>query len=190
MWRECHRVLKPGGRIAGYVIHTVAGLAADDEQRASALGPPHVAGSTVHLAWSGGFCDVTLQDVTDLFRSTCEALLEARDRWKLELRAELGNEEYAERRGRGDADRHSRRVAAALSGRRPEAVRIGSVDAEGEQHVARAPAEHGVPGGHVDHSVDDDRPWPVDRSALRLDAVDGVVLAVRVVLPEHRSSVR
>ena len=37
MLRECHRVLKPGSRSAGYVIHTPSGLTQAGERRARAF---------------------------------------------------------------------------------------------------------------------------------------------------------
>ena len=105
MLRECHRVVKPGGRIAGYVIHTPAGLGAVDEQRACELGPDHVTGaaSPEALTREAGFSHVTREDVTGQFRTTVEAMLRAARQWEPELRAEQGDEEYAAGCERGEA---------------------------------------------------------------------------------------
>ncbi len=103
MLRECHRVVKPGGHIAGYVIHTPGGLSAADERRASELGPPEVIGaaSPEDLAREAGFSNVVRKDVTQQFKATVEAMLQAAGRWEAELRAEQGEEEYAAGCGRG-----------------------------------------------------------------------------------------
>ncbi len=105
MLRECHRVLKPGGRIAGYVIHTPAGLGAADEQRACELGPDQVTGAALpeDLTREAGFSDVIREDVTGQFRATVEAMLRAARRWAPELRAEQGDEQYAAGCERGEA---------------------------------------------------------------------------------------
>ena len=104
MLRECHRVVKPGGRIAGYVIHTPAGLGAADEQRASELGPDHVTGAALpeDLTRKAGFSHVIREDVTAQFRATVEAMLRAARRWAPELRAEQGDEQYAAGCERGE----------------------------------------------------------------------------------------
>ena len=105
MLRECHRVARPGGRIAGYVIHTPAGLGAADQRRARELGPDHVPGAALpeDLTREAGFSHVVRQDVTDQFRATVEAMLRAARRWAPELRAEQGAEEFAAGCERGEA---------------------------------------------------------------------------------------
>ena len=74
MLRECHRVVKPGGHIAGYVIHTPGRLSATNERRASELGPDDVVGAALP------------EDLTRQARFSRQ--------WEAELRAEQGNEEY------------------------------------------------------------------------------------------------
>ncbi len=98
MLRECHRVLKAGGRIAGYVIHTPQGLRREDECRAAELGPSAVAAPALpeDLAESVGFSVMQLEDVTARFRTTCEAIVRARTELEHALRAEEGDEGYEE----------------------------------------------------------------------------------------------
>ncbi len=67
---------------------------------------------------------------------------------------------------------------------RSQAVKPELVDAEREQHVARTTAKGGIPGVHIHHAIDDNGAWPVYRAALGLNAVDGVVVTVGIVLPE------
>ena len=96
MLRECHRVVKPGGHIAGYVIHTPGGLSAADERRASELGPDAVIGPALpeDLVRQAGFSRVVRTDVTRQFKATVEASRRAARQWEAELRAEQGDEEY------------------------------------------------------------------------------------------------
>ncbi len=105
MLRECYRVVKPAGHIAGYVIHTPAGLSAADERRARELGPDHVTCATLpeDLTREAGFSDVVREDVTDQFKATVEAMLRAARRWAPELRAEQGDDQYEAGCERGEA---------------------------------------------------------------------------------------
>ena len=100
MLRECRRVLKPGSRSAGYVIHTPRGLTEAGERRATELGPSDVAAPLAPdaLARKAGLSVVDVQDVTEDFRATCEALLRARDALAPDLRAEEGDDLYEEER--------------------------------------------------------------------------------------------
>ena len=101
MLRECRRVLKPAGRIAGYVIHTPAGLTPAQERRAAELGPSDVTApaSPEALTQSAGLTIVVTEDVTDAFRATCAALRAARRDLEGELRGDEGDDFYeAERR--------------------------------------------------------------------------------------------
>jgi len=96
--RECGRVLEPGGRIAGYVIHPPAGLTPSQERRAAELGPSDVTApaSPAALTESAGLTIVVIEDVTDAFRATCVALRAARRDLDAELRGDEGDEFYEE----------------------------------------------------------------------------------------------
>ena len=105
MLRECHRVVKEGGCLAGFVIHTPAGLSATAKQRASELGPDAVVAAALpeDLTLEAGFLNVVRTDVTHQFKATVEAMLRAARRWEAELRVEQGEEEYVAGRERGKA---------------------------------------------------------------------------------------
>ena len=98
MLRECGRVLEPGGRIAGYVIHPPAGLTPAQERRAADLGPSDVTApaSPAALTESAGLTIVIIEDVTDAFRATCVALRAARRDLEAELRGDEGDDFYEE----------------------------------------------------------------------------------------------
>ena len=103
--RECNRVLKIGGSVAGYVIHVPVGLTEAQERRAADLGPPDVAASASPevLAQTAGLGIVLREDVTDAFRSTCAALSAARRDLENELRADEGDDFYEEERRKKSA---------------------------------------------------------------------------------------
>ena len=105
MLRECFRVLRSGGRIAGYVIHTPDALGVADATRAAELGPDDVwaPAAPEDLARLAGFSDVVRTDVSDQYRATVEEMLQAAGRWEVELRAEQGDEEYEAGRTRGQS---------------------------------------------------------------------------------------
>ena len=98
MLRACHEVLRPGGRIAGYTIHTPTGLSRDDAKRASELGPSEVLADSApcDLLRAAGFKVLLEEDVTADFKSTCEAMLGARHQLEDELRAEEGDALFEE----------------------------------------------------------------------------------------------
>ena len=105
MLRECNRVLKPGGRIAGYVIHIPAGVTEAQERRAAELGPSDVTApaSPQALTRAAGLTIVVTEDVTDAFRATCAALAAARRDLEDELRANEGDDFYEEERRKKNA---------------------------------------------------------------------------------------
>ena len=100
MLRECARVLKPGGILAGYLIHTTPGLSDAEEELACELGPSSVSGaSSPHALFKeAGLELVTCEDLTEDFRKTCRALGSARDALEVELREAEGDEIYEEER--------------------------------------------------------------------------------------------
>lgn len=92
MLRECHRVLKPGGQIAGYIIHTPMHLNAEEKKKASEWGPGDVVAKELPgaLLRKAGFNSIYEEDVTDQYLATCEAFVLAREKYARELRAEYG----------------------------------------------------------------------------------------------------
>ncbi len=98
MLRESHRVLEPGGLLAGYVIHTPPDLSAAAGARAAELGPSNIVEpeSYATLLDRVGFSRVSEEDVTTTFAQTAAALLEAREALVDVLRAEEGEQIYQE----------------------------------------------------------------------------------------------
>ena len=91
-------MLKPGGRIAGHVIHATPGLSSRDYRRAIELGPSEVADprDPVPLHETARFLEVERVDVTDTLLSTCSSLIQARERYEDELRLAEGDDEFEE----------------------------------------------------------------------------------------------
>lgn len=98
MLRESFRLLKTGGVLAGYIIHTPEGLTEDQIERAIELGPPSVgaAASPQALARQVGFSSVDQHDVTDRFKKSCLAFKAARTQLEGKLRELEGDEVYDE----------------------------------------------------------------------------------------------
>ena len=98
MLRECHRVLKPEGIIAGYIIHTPPGLTPAQEQEAVDLGPSAVGAehSPADMATLAGFQGVRGVDNTDAFLVTCERVISARLSYEAELRELKGDQVFEE----------------------------------------------------------------------------------------------
>ena len=96
MLRECHRVLKPGGSVVGFSIHTPPSLTPVQEERATELGPSLVCGceSPQELIGEAGFSGLEVIDVTARFRRTCSAWLAAMKELGPPLRRELGDEDF------------------------------------------------------------------------------------------------
>ena len=105
MLRECDRVLKPAGCIAGYVIHIPTGLTEAQERRAADLGPSDVTASTSPevLTQAAGLTVVVKEDATDVFRATCAALVADRRDLEDELRADEGDDFYEEEQRKKNA---------------------------------------------------------------------------------------
>jgi hypothetical protein len=84
--------------MAGYTIHTPADLSLSEEIKAAELGPSDVASSKLpeELARSAGMSIAAKEDITELFRSTCQAILFAREKYEDMLRSEEGDEIYEE----------------------------------------------------------------------------------------------
>lgn len=114
MLRECHRVLKPRGVLAGYVIHTPPGLTPAQEQEAVDLGPSAVGAerSPVDLATMAGFEEVRTKDVTDTFLATLDRLLSARLSYECQLRELKGDEIFEE--DQADSEGKRRGVLSGL----------------------------------------------------------------------------
>jgi hypothetical protein len=100
--RECHRLLKPDATVAGYTIHTPEGLSPTDQQRAVELGPSAVnaSKSPANLVREVGLAVIYEKDVTEVFRSSCESLVRAREELEEQLRAAQGDEVYEEELGK------------------------------------------------------------------------------------------
>jgi hypothetical protein len=105
-------VLKPDGRIAGYVIHTPGGLTAGERRRAAELGPSEVVGpvSPGELTRVADLSIVAIEDVTRTFLATCEAILRAREQHAAALRAAEGDEAYEEEQVKKESMREGIRV--------------------------------------------------------------------------------
>ena len=88
--------MKPGGRMAGYVIHTRAGLSAAAMERVDELVPMEVLADAppADLAVSAGFSVVACDDVTDQFHTTSAAIVRARQEHEAALRTVDGDEVY------------------------------------------------------------------------------------------------
>ena len=89
-------MLKPGGRIAGYVIHTPPSMTPAAERRIAELIPMDVLAeaSPDELCRRAGFSIIGCADLTDEFRVTAEAIVRAREALETELRASDGDEVY------------------------------------------------------------------------------------------------
>lgn len=107
MLRECHRVLKPDGLIAGYVIHTPPGLTPAQELEAAEMGPSAVVAerSPFDEATLAGFRTVRVEDVTDTFLATCERVTSARLSHEAELRELKGDQVFEDDQGESEDKR-------------------------------------------------------------------------------------
>ena len=107
MLRECHRVLKPDGVLAGYIIHTPPGLTPAQEEEAVEVGPSAVGAerSPADLATAAGFREVGVKDVTDTFLATLDRLLSARLSYEARIRELEGDEVFEEDQGENEGKR-------------------------------------------------------------------------------------
>ncbi len=98
MLRACYEVLRPGGRIAGYVIYAPPGLSEAQRIRASELGPSEVLAESPigNLHREAGFRVIVDEEVTEDFQTTCEAILRARRDLEEELRGAEGDDVFEE----------------------------------------------------------------------------------------------
>ena len=96
MLRAVRRVLKPGGMLAFYVITTPPGLSTEQRDRAATLGPERVMSKSPYrtLLERAGFETKLVEDVTDAYRDTIEALAASWADEERELRSFLGDAEF------------------------------------------------------------------------------------------------
>lgn len=94
--RECHRVLRRGGRLAAVVIETAPGLGAADLELAAELGPAEVRAEAalVELAGRAGLRVEEERDLTRELARVLARLGEGLERGEAELRAAEGDDEY------------------------------------------------------------------------------------------------
>ena len=107
MLRECHRVLKPHGVLAGYIIHTPPGLTPAQEQEAVDLGPSAVGAerSPADMATEAGFREVGVEDVTDTFLATLDRVITARLSYEARLRELEGDQVFEDEQGENEGKR-------------------------------------------------------------------------------------
>lgn len=94
--RECRRLLRPGGRLAFYTIHTASGLNRQERARAHRSGPWAVASThaPAELLRRAGFVEVTAIDETDEFRETANAWIDQWDHHRAALADLYGETEF------------------------------------------------------------------------------------------------
>lgn len=100
MLRACHRLLRPGGRLAFYTIFATAGLSEAEYRRARRSGPNHLSTRRVEhreLIASAGLRLIVERDLTPQFLRTARAWYEGRRRFEAELRAADGDAVFEER---------------------------------------------------------------------------------------------
>lgn len=110
MLRACHRVLRPGGRLAFHTIELPPELTPAKRRRAISIGPPAVAVRTTYLGLlrSAGFIKIEASDLTAEYLATQHRWLTATLRHEEGLRSALGDDAVGEGIGR------RRRTAAAI----------------------------------------------------------------------------
>jgi cyclopropane fatty-acyl-phospholipid synthase-like methyltransferase len=95
--RACHRLLRPGGRLAFTTIHVAPDLDAPRHRRAVRAGPPQVATRRPYpeLVAQAGFRDIDAIDVTQDYARTQRAWLEANELRAAEVRRITSDREFA-----------------------------------------------------------------------------------------------
>jgi cyclopropane fatty-acyl-phospholipid synthase-like methyltransferase len=95
--RACHRLLRPGGRLAFTTIHVAPDLDAARHRRAVRAGPPQVATRRPYpeLVAQAGFRDIDAIDVTQDYARTQRAWLEANELRAAEVRRITSVHEFA-----------------------------------------------------------------------------------------------
>jgi cyclopropane fatty-acyl-phospholipid synthase-like methyltransferase len=97
MLRACHRLLRPGGRLAFTTIHIADDLDARRHRRAVRAGPFKVATRRPYpeLVAQADFHDVVVTDVTTEYARTQRAWLEANESRAAEVRRILSDRDFA-----------------------------------------------------------------------------------------------
>ena len=98
MLRECRRVLRPGGLVAGLVIHAAEDLTEAEELRAAELGPSAVSSAMPYAALTreADLQPTLTADVTSAFLTTVRTVLPSREEHRQALFESGGPEAYEE----------------------------------------------------------------------------------------------
>ena len=107
--RACHRLLRPGGRLAFTTIHVADDLDPRQRRRAVRAGPWQVATRRPYpeLVVQAGFDDVVAIDVTEAYARTQRDWLEANESRAADVRRLISSQEFET----AQADRRSARAA-------------------------------------------------------------------------------
>ena len=102
MLRECHRTLRPGGRIAAVVIELAPGLDRAARDRALLLAPSNVTttGSLAELVRHAGFGRLRVEDWSTELASTARGIIEGLRSGESELRKAEGDDVFEHELGK------------------------------------------------------------------------------------------